>query len=48
MSLSKRMLEREIQAEELNRSEEDRYYGEPWPTDEEMRRDAQHEDHQQE
>lgn len=35
-----RLNDAEIQAEELNRGAEDRYYGEEWPTEEEIMRDA--------
>lgn len=39
-----RLSDTEIQAEELNRGAEDRYYGEPWPTEEEMRNDDERPD----
>lgn len=39
-----RLNDAEIQAEELNRGAEDRYYGEPWPTDDELRADAEQDD----
>lgn len=41
MSLTKREIDNIEQAEELNRGAEDRYYGEPWPSEEEMRKDAE-------
>ena len=44
MSLTKRMLDLEEQAEQLNRGADDLYYGEPWPTEEEMRTDDERPD----
>lgn len=34
-----RLNDTEIQAEELNRNAEDRYYGEPWPSEQERNDD---------
>lgn len=41
MSLTKREIDDIEQAEELNRGVEERYYGEPWLSEEEMRADAE-------
>ena len=47
MSLTKRELDREVQAEQLSRGAVDPYYGEEWPSDEELMRDSQREKDEQ-